>query len=153
MGTLVNSHLRLQFLDANSTSFAIMASSKMSHVFETRKGSNRREASPLDNPGLTLEGRKDSPTPRRNAESILLPPIKIATSALKTVLATVSTNFQATMTTRMLLISSLSKLSGDNTNYDKFFEVRESSTMANRCVRRQANQLAEIFSNTPSSMR
>ena len=83
------------------------------------------------NPGLTLEGRKYSPTPRRKAESILLPPVKIATSALKTILATdkapptaVSTNFQAAMTTRMLLISGLSKLSGDNINCDKFFEVR-----------------------------
>ena len=147
---------RLRFLDANSTSFAITASSKMSHVFETRKGSNRREVSPLDKPKFNTRKQKIFTNAAQNAESILLPPIKIATSALKTVLAidkasstTVSTNFQATMTTRMLLISSLSKLSGDNTNYDKFFEVGESSTMANSCVRK-ASQSAngDIFQHT-----
>ena len=153
MGTPVNSHLRLQFLDANSTSFAITASSKMSHVCKTRKGSNRREISPLDKPKFDTRKQKRFANAAQDAESILLPPIKIATSAVlaidKASLTTVSTNFQATMTTRMLLISSLSKLSGDNTNYDKFFEARESSTMANSCVR-EASQSGggDIFQHT-----
>ena len=154
MGTPVNSHLRLRFLDANSTSFAIMAS-KMSHVFETRKGSNRREVSPLDKPKFNTRKQKIFTNAAQNAESILLPPIKIATSALKTVLAidkvsstTVSTNFQATMTTRMLLISSLSKLSGDNINCDKFFEVRVVHDGGQ--LRTQASQSAggNIFQHT-----